>query len=288
MIINKLSELSITLCVLNEELNVAGCIKSLLKEDPFEIIVIDGGSNDKTIDILKKLPVRLIQVEKKGLAFQRNIGVKASKTKYTAIIDADHRVEKNALNKLVIEMTKLKYDGIEAQIFSLENSGYWDYAMEQNFVLTHNYPGLRRMIGTPCVYKTEVIKKHNFDPRFTGPSDDTDLCYRLTQKGFRLGICSAVIKQEHRSSFKGFIKKLIWYGKGDAQFVYKHPERIFHMLKHHYYNYPVKKSFYAIKNLKFQVIPFFILYGLVRNLSFLKEIFKIIFISEVDKNIYKT
>ena len=53
MIINEKSELTITLCVLNEEENVKDCINSLLNEKPFEIIVIDGGSNDKTIEILK-------------------------------------------------------------------------------------------------------------------------------------------------------------------------------------------------------------------------------------------
>ena len=288
MIINKLSELSITLCVLNEELNVAGCIKSLLKEDPFEIIVIDGGSNDKTIDILKKLPVRLIQVEKKGLAFQRNIGVKASKTKYTAIIDADHRIEENALNKLVIEMTKLKYDGIEAQIFSLENSGYWDYAMEQNFVLTHNYPGLRRMIGTPCVYKTEVIKKNNFDPRFTGPSDDTDLCYRLHKLNYKLGVGTSKVFQIHRSNFFEFKNKFIWYGKGDAQFVWHHKERTLSIIKHITYNYPIKKSFFAIKNKKINLVPFFLLCGVFRSYGFFKEIIKMILGKRADNEIYKT
>ena len=241
MIINEKSELTITLCVLNEEGNVKDCINSLLNEKPFEIIVIDGGSNDKTIEILKKLPVKLIEVDKKGLAFQRNVGVKASTTNFTAIVDADHRPEGNALNKLVMEMNDLGYDGIEAQIFSLKNSSYWDYAMEQNFVLTHNLPGTRRMIGTPCVYKTNVIKKNNFDPKFTGPSDDTDLCYRLHSKGHVFGGSSAIIKHVHRSDFKSYIKKYFWYGKGDAQFVIRHPERFLSILKHQLYNYPIKK-----------------------------------------------
>ena len=39
------------------------------------IIVIDGGSEDKTIQLIKKFKVDLIQVKKLGLANQRNIGI---------------------------------------------------------------------------------------------------------------------------------------------------------------------------------------------------------------------
>ena len=285
---NKKLPLSVTICSLNEEKNISHCIESIIEQNPYEIILIDGSSNDRTVEIAQKYNIKIIIVERKGLAYQRKIAIENSTQKYIAIIDADHRPEKGSFEEMILQLEATGFDGIEAFIYSVKNEGYWDSSMEQNFILSHNITRETDMIGTPCIYKAEVLKLNNFDPFFTAASDDTDLCYRLTQKGFRIGICSAVVRQEHRSSFKGFIKKLIWYGKGDAQFVYKHPERIFQMLKHHYYNYPVKKSFYAIKSLQFQVIPFFILYGLVRNLSFLKEIIKIIFVSEVDKNIYKT
>jgi len=189
---------------------------------------------------------------------------------------------------MINQLTITGFDGIEAFIYSVKNKSFWDWSMEQNFVLSHNIVRETDMIGTPCIYKAEVLKLNNFDPFFTASSDDTDLSYRLIKNGFRLGICAAIVRQEHRSEMKTFIKKLIWYGKGDAQFVYKHPERLIHMLKHHYYNYPVKKSFYAIKKLKFQVIPFFIMYGLIRNFSFIKELFKLLFISKNDKDIYST
>ena len=86
--------------------------------------------------------------------------------------------------------------------------------MEQNFVLTHNLPGTRRMIGTPCVYKTNVIK-NNFDPKFTGPSDDTDLCYRLHKLNYKLGVGKSRVFKFIDQIFL-ILKKFIWYGKGDV------------------------------------------------------------------------
>ena len=69
------------------------------------------------------------------------------------------------------------------------------------------------MIGTPCIYKTKILKKVNFDPFFTGPSDDTDLCYRIKKSGYRIGVGKAIINHQNRTSFKEFFNKMIWYGK---------------------------------------------------------------------------
>ena len=284
---NKILPISVIICTLNEEKNISNCIESIMRQNPYEIILVDGSSDDLTVDIAKKYNVKVIVVARKGLSYQRMIGVENCSQKYIALIDADHRPDPESFEKMIHQLTITGFDGIEAFIYSVKNKSFWDWAMEQNFVLSHNIVRETDMIGAPCIFKTEVLKLNNFDPFFT-VSDDTDLSYRLIKNGFRLGICSAIIRQEHRSEMKTFIKKLIWYGKGDAQFVYKHPERLFHMLKHHYYNYPIKKSFYAIKKLKFQVIPFFVMYGLIRNFSFVKEIFKLIFISKDDKDIYNT
>ena len=43
------------------------------------------------------------------------------------------------------------------------------------------------MIGTPTLWYTEILKKNNFDPFFSGPSDDTDVCYKIFKKGYIFG-----------------------------------------------------------------------------------------------------
>ena len=40
---------------------------------------------------------------------------------------------------------------------------------------------------------------------------------------------------------------MIWYGKGDAQFIFKHPQRIHRMIYHQIINYPIIKNFKALK-----------------------------------------
>jgi glycosyltransferase involved in cell wall biosynthesis len=288
MIFNQDSQLTITVCTLDEESNISSCLTSLIAQDPFEIIVVDGGSEDKTCSIAEKFKVTIVNSGRKGLAYQRKLAVENVKTKYVAMMDADHRPEEGCLHGLIHELTENNFDGIEAHIFSLNNRTYWDSSMEQNFILDHNFAGPRNMIGTPCVYKTEVLKKNNYDPFFTGPSDDTDLCYRLIKLGYKLGVGTKRCFQIHRSSFQEFKRKWIWYGKGDAQFVKTHPERTASIMKHLLFNYPIRKSFLAIKNKKFKLVPFFVLCGTLRFYGFVKETTKIALGKKEDKEIYKT
>lgn len=281
--------LTVTVCTLDEERNLPDCLASILKERPREVIVIDGGSEDATCAIAESFGVRVIDAGRKGLAHQRKTGVDAATEKYIALIDADHRPQPGSFRTLIEELENNNYTGIEAQIHSVQNTGYWDWAMEKNFELNHNFPGPRIMIGTPCIYRAEPLKRVNFDPFFSGPSDDTDLCYRMVKAGYKLGVGTPSVFQEHRSDFGASRKKWIWYGKGDAQFAWRHPERAFSIIKHELYNYPIKKSCNAICKKEFRVIPFFILFGLFRHIGFLKEMFQMIVLGKrIDRNIYKT
>jgi glycosyltransferase involved in cell wall biosynthesis len=257
-------DLSVTISTLNEEENIEECLKHMVRQSPKEIIVCDGGSDDRTREIAAKYATKVINVGRKGLGFQRKTAVDAASCKYIATIDADQRFEREAFKLLIEELEKNGYAGIEAQIISVYNKGYWDWAMEQNFKLTHNMPGPRIVIGGPCVYRGEVIKKINFDPFFIGTGEDTDLSYRLVKNGYKLGVGTPKCFQEHRSDFNSFRKKWIWYGEGDARFCYKHPERTLSILKHQLFNYPIKKSLIALSKFNISVVPFFILCGLFR------------------------
>ena len=73
---------------------------------------------------------------------------------------------------------------------------------------------------------------------------------------------------------KDFIKKYLWYGKGDAQFVMKHPERFFSIIKHQIYNYPIKISFKMLLKGKIYSTPFSFFAGLLRHIGMIIYFFE--------------
>jgi glycosyltransferase involved in cell wall biosynthesis len=90
-------KISVIIPTLNEE----GYIGSLLHElheqtvKPYEIIVVDGGSTDKTTKIVSSFNDTLLIRSKKSVASQRNIGAKTARGDILVFLDADDRVKKN-------------------------------------------------------------------------------------------------------------------------------------------------------------------------------------------------
>lgn len=123
----------------NEEVSIVDCIKTLLKLDypAFEVIVINDGSKDRTLDTLmnffdlksidrnppiplqsmpvrdvfqdSEFPLKVIDKENGGKADAINAGINFSKGKYVCTIDADSILDEMAL-KMVVEPFVLDED----------------------------------------------------------------------------------------------------------------------------------------------------------------------------------
>ncbi len=89
--------LSIIIPTLNEQRYIPILLESLTKqkEKNFETIIVDGFSQDKTIEeILKyknKIPLKYFQI-KPNLSYQKNYGAKKSQGAYLCFVDADMKV----------------------------------------------------------------------------------------------------------------------------------------------------------------------------------------------------
>lgn len=83
-------KLSAIIITRNEEERVEECIRSVSFVD--EIIVIDSGSKDKTVDIAKKLGAKVISFPKGSFSEIRNKGAKEAKGDWILYVDADERV----------------------------------------------------------------------------------------------------------------------------------------------------------------------------------------------------
>ena len=87
-------KLSIIVPVYNVEKYINECIKSLLELtiDNFEIIVVDDGSKDKSISIVKSFNdnrIKIIYKKNGGLSSARNAGLKEAIGEYVAFVDSD-------------------------------------------------------------------------------------------------------------------------------------------------------------------------------------------------------
>ncbi|MCQ6280441.1 glycosyltransferase family 2 protein [Bacillus sp. EB600] len=126
---------------------------------PFEVIVVDDASTDRTVDVIKQYtdyspyPITLVSLEERsGPGVARNAGIKQAKGKYIIFCDADFLVLPNFIRahhklhsihkKAVVSGTPYCYKGVYSLYFpnfsewefsrmkqSLERTGLWNDAL---------------------------------------------------------------------------------------------------------------------------------------------------------------
>lgn len=86
--------ISVVVPAYNEENFVGDCLDCLKAQDfthPFEIILIDNSSQDKTAEIAQKKKVKVVKESQKGVIFALSTGVKHAQAPLIAFTDADCR-----------------------------------------------------------------------------------------------------------------------------------------------------------------------------------------------------
>jgi (heptosyl)LPS beta-1,4-glucosyltransferase len=86
--------LSATLITLNEAANIERAIRSLSAAD--EILVIDSGSTDGTVEIARRLGARVIEHPWAGFAAQKNFAASAASHDWILSLDADEELNADA------------------------------------------------------------------------------------------------------------------------------------------------------------------------------------------------
>ena len=126
--------ISVVIPAYNEEKFLPDTIDSLTKLDrkPDEIVIVDGGSTDKTAQVAKAHGARVVTVAHRGIGFARQKGLEAATGDIVAYTDADTVVPVDWLSK--IEKV-LNQPGVVGVFGSFRvPSGWWPYRLYINHV----------------------------------------------------------------------------------------------------------------------------------------------------------
>jgi len=203
--------ISVVIPALNEEKYLGKTLASLQKQDfkNFEVIVVDNGSTDNTVQIAKSYGARVFFEPRKGVPFARQAGFEKAKGKIIATTDADTILPRNWLSK--IHQTFLKNPRAVAV------TGFFDFYDSSIifrilfFLLSRLYfLATNSFSGTNIAIKKEAFEKiggFNFDYLV---GEDTNICRRLKKIGKVIRNHSLLVKTSGRRFKKKGIIRSFW------------------------------------------------------------------------------
>jgi glycosyltransferase involved in cell wall biosynthesis len=125
--------LSVAVIAHNEERNIEACLRSVRGAE--EIIVIDSGSNDRTVELARALGARVTQTpDWPGFGAQKNRAVDACSGDWILSLDADERVSDELRAEIELTLAAPQFDVYEVPRRStycgrfIRHAGWWpDY-----------------------------------------------------------------------------------------------------------------------------------------------------------------
>lgn len=168
-------------------------LPSVLAANPNEVIVVDDGSQDDSLDILKKYKsVKVIRhTINQGFVVSVNDGVKEAKGDVVALLNNDVSPSEGFLQPLLDHFEK---DSIFA--VSCAEEGYsWAWAKFENGFITHGmgeptsvpHSSFWASGGSAAFSRTKWLELGGMDALFAPFYwEDIDICYRAQKRGWKI------------------------------------------------------------------------------------------------------
>lgn len=238
--------ISIVIAVKNEKQYIQKCVDSIFNQNyngKYEVIVVDGMSNDGTYELLKKLQKKynfqLYRNEKENAAAGRNIGIEHAKGDVIAFIDGDAVAAKDWLSEIKEAFEESDVIGVGGPDLLPEDSIYKSKALAMimtsplatggklNPSTQHSMMAAERYVEhiptcNLCLKKEIFDTVGKFDESFV-KGQDLELNYRITKAGYKLFHSSSIKVVHYRKQhIRQFSRQIYKWAKAKVAIIKKH------------------------------------------------------------------
>jgi len=221
-----MAKVSVVITVLNEEIVIGKLLKSLFvqKRIPDEIVIIDAGSVDKTVQIVRTFQkqyklLRLLVVPGVNRSEGRNIGIERAQGPIIAVTDAGCIPKKDWLKKLITPFKDRSVDVVSGYYLPQGDSiiqkclATYTCVLPYRLNVTTFLPASRSL-----AFRKSIWKKVNGFPKHLDTCEDRMFVQRLMKRDakFVMAKDAIVYWRQHHTLSRAF-KQLYTYAKGDGQ-----------------------------------------------------------------------
>lgn len=212
-------DISVIVPAYNEEKYIKKCLDSLLnqniKKSLYEVIVVDNASSDKTAEIVRKYPVKLIHEKRKGVANARSAGTKVAQGEIIAFTDADCMPPNGWLSKFLNRFRKNpKLDAIGGVFAFYDGGNFLKLLAAKTQKFTWHLSG-----GNMAIRKKSLAKIGGFEAGVHA-GEDVLITLKLQKQGQYLIDQNNAMLTSSRRLQKNFLKTIFTWFPNDFSLKY--------------------------------------------------------------------
>jgi len=234
----KVPMVSIIIPSFNRRYFLSNNLKALLKQKyrGFEVIVVDDGSTDGTIEFLSEftqtyevLNLRwFVHQSNLGANMARNLGVREAKGKFVAFLDSDCIPKEDWLAELMKGFDGDDVASVTGLVENIKPKNIYELAYKGSSQVHGDTEAPRLVAGNMCV-RRQLLLKFPLDEDLKYGCDEEGLYLKLRAAGYRQRfIPTAIVVHDHPHTYKTFFQGAWIGGKSAAWLVYKYhlPHRL--------------------------------------------------------------
>jgi glycosyltransferase involved in cell wall biosynthesis len=227
--------ISVIVPVFNGGNTIERCVSALKRqrtERAFEIIVVDDGSTDGSLQRIMDPDIRVVEQANKGPAAARNLGIERSRGEIVLFTDADCEPLEDWIEEMARPLTDPQISGVKGSYLTRQNQiipRFVQLEYEAKYERMKRY----RYIDFIDTYSAAFVKKDflnvgGFDSEFpTASVEDQEFSFRMWERGYRMVFNpNAKVYHTHSHTLWRYIKKKFSIGYWKARVLRQHPEKI--------------------------------------------------------------
>lgn len=231
---NVLPFVSVVVPVYNGESTIKNCLDHIMKlkysRAKLQVIVVDDGSTDKTVNILKGYSIKLVKKEHGGYPSAMNAGMKIAKGEIVVIIDSDVYVSEDWLIKIIEEFKdpKVGIVGGNGEEFVPSTSGFWTRiiafeAQDRYDMMKSKY--LDFITSASTAYRKKLFTEIGLFDEALRRGSDEDLAHRALKAGWKIVLRKDALSQHDWDfPFKNYFVKQVFNTCYQVRLVLRYPE----------------------------------------------------------------